>query len=264
MIPGLRRPGLGLASGGADGASETLFQKVLTLSQGRPVFTADRYVPDPVNTTKVAAFIDWNDASHRLAQATPAQQVALPLPHPDFAGARCATFSAHVYQSTRSPAQWAFFHDGQSVECWLVFTPTANTAETFLGTTDVFTTPGALVHYNGANVALYLASGVASINGASIGVIGVGVPSYLDIRMQISASPDWETRRKGTSIGAGDYIAPPAAGAAKFPLILGASTPALSLPAAMRWAALAFTPALAAADRATVREWIAHDYGIAP
>ena len=93
--------------------TRSLFEAILRNAAGKPVFTADYYAVDGV-TGKVAAFIDWNDSSHTLAQSTSALQVNLPTVDSRFAGALTitATQANTRYVSSRAASSWRFLHDG--------------------------------------------------------------------------------------------------------------------------------------------------------
>lgn len=107
------------------GRRTNLFHQILVLAATRPVFTADYYAVDGV-TGKVASFIDWNDATHLLAQSSSLLQVALPAAHADYAGKLCATFTgAERYVSNRAGASWNYLSNGTSMSVHAVCTPTA-------------------------------------------------------------------------------------------------------------------------------------------
>lgn len=240
----------------------TLFQRVLTLSAGRPVFTANYYAVDGVSG-KVSGFIDWNDATHVLAQATSANQVAIPTPHADFSGQLCGVFTAHAYQSNRAVASWIFAHDGISCERVEVFTPTsANPVPQVVSTTVwAAVAAGAQLYYTGAgafNHSIYTsAAGVAAIN-APFGAATVNVPRYLSQRHKAADTPDYELRQNGALVASGAYSTAPTATNPEVPFTLGCNNFAtVSNPAPMRWRAEAFFPALDAGGRAVVDAWCA-------
>lgn len=84
------------------------------LPAGSSWFDADNYTVDGVSG-KTAAFIDRLDASHVLAQATAANQVAVPAADAGMKGRRSATFTGvdgQRYQSNRATALWNYFNAG--------------------------------------------------------------------------------------------------------------------------------------------------------
>lgn len=244
-----------------ESAGKTLFDRVLALTAGRPLFTADYYAIDGVSG-KVSGFIDWNDASHVLAQSTSANQVALPAAHADFSGKLCATFSAHGYQSNRAASTWVFANDGISCERVEVLTPTSAVGINVISTTVwAGISAGAQLYYTGAgafNHAVYTsAAGVTAFN-APFGAATINVMRYLSMRHQLSATPDYELRQNGVLAVFGPYATPPTATTPEAPFTLGCNDFAtISNPAPMRWRCAAFFPALDAGARTIVDAWCA-------
>ena len=245
-----------------------LFQEVLALAAGRPVFTADNYIVDGVSG-RVRAFVDWNDPTHQLVQTSAALQVPVPAPHADFGGALCASFTgAQAYQSNRGAGAWAFAHDGVSCERLDVFVPTSGSggAANVVATTVIAgNNPGSQIYYTaGATIHHYLGSaGGAPVNAASIGNGPASVPTYTMARHEAAAANQYQLRQRRTLIGQGAFAFPPTPAAAQTPLTLGANgLPALQFPANVRWPACCFFPALSPAQRATVEAWLAQAYGI--
>jgi FAD/FMN-containing dehydrogenase len=242
------------------GLSQTLFQRVLALSAGRPIFTANYYAVDGVSG-KVSAFVDWNDPTHVLAQTTSANQVAIPAAHADFSNQLCGTFTAHAYQSNRAVAQWIFAHDGVSCERVEVLTPTSAVAVPQVVSTTVWAAvaAGAQLYYTGGgawNHSIYTsAAGISAIN-SPFGAATVNVPRYLSARHKAADTPDWELRQNGALVASGAYSVAPTATDPEVPFTLGCNNFAtVSNPAPMRWRAAAFFPALDAAGRAIVDAW---------
>jgi hypothetical protein len=237
-----------------------LFAEVLTLAAGRPVFTADNFIDVG---GKVAGFIDWNDPSHVLAQAASARQVATPLPHADFVGALCASFTAaQNYVSTRPTSQWVTEHDGVSSEMVIALTPTGAPVVFFQATAANASVAGVHLFHDGTlRHHLSNSSGGESIPSVSAGVTAVGTPVYLDIRHCAAEVPQWVVRNRGAVMSSGPYGAPPSAGPSSIPCELGARAGAFFCD--MRWTALAFFPALNDTQRATVQQWMQAEYGIA-
>jgi hypothetical protein len=240
-----------------------LFAQVLALSGGRPIFTADRYTVDGVSG-KTAAFVDWSDSARTLAQATSAQQVALPASHASFSGSLCATFAGgQWYDSNQAAAFWDYMVDGAGVTSILVSEPTS--AVGFQGyATTAFSgiNPGYFLYGNAGdpNLAIYGASGVAVVS-SSFGA-GALAPYVLTIEHGTSRTPDWSAKRTGTAAATGAYGA--AVGSpTESTLRLGAYGNG-SNPASMRWRALLTFPLLTSAQLAIVHAWIQADTGLAP
>ncbi len=237
-----------------------LFAEVLTLSAGRPVFTADNYIEV---AGKVVGFVDWNDPTHVLMQASSAAQVAVPLPHADFAGALCASFTgAQSYVSNRPTSQWVTEHDGVSSEVFFALSPTAASLAFFMATAANAGAAGFHL-YNDSTYRHFLSndSGGAVINTAPAGTPSVGVATYVDIRHRAADAAQYVIRHRGTLTAQDQYTAPPSPGPASIPCELGARNGALF--SSMRWPALGFFPALDDAQRAIVQQWILQAYGIA-
>lgn len=244
---------------GQAGTSLSLFEQVLALAQGRPVFTADSCA---VVGGKVVAFIDWNDASHALTQGTSANQVATPVAHADFSGQLCATFVAHAYQSGRPAAQWQFASNGISCERVEVFTPTSGAGVNVISTTVMLALgAGSQLYYTGGGVfhhSVYTsAPGVKAVD-QDFGAATINVMRYLSVRHKLADTPDYELRQNGALDASGAYLTPPTATTPEEPYTLGCNDFAtVSNPAPMRWRAAAFFPALDVAGRATVDAWCA-------
>jgi hypothetical protein len=243
--------------------ARTPFQQVLALAAGRPVFTADYYAVDGVSG-KVASFIDWNDPSHTLAQATSANQVALPAAHADFGGKLCATFTGvERYPSVRTAGQFSYISDGTGFESFDVVTFTSFPAQQCTWGAQVFPGCQHAVSAAGGYVAgVYNASAqvVATTSG---GTVSAGVPTYLNLSHGTAKSPQWEKRVKGTVGASGAYVNPPS-GAPANSLVLGSLLSGGSQPAFMRFRSLMFFPVLSTSQRTQVQQYIQADTGIAP
>jgi hypothetical protein len=248
------------AAGGGS-APLSLFEQVLALSAGRPVFTADKYTVDGVSG-RVRAFVDWNDPTHLLEQTAAAQQVPLPVPHADFAGALCTTSNADaVYASNRPASAFNYTADGVSFESVRVISPFA----TGLGVIDVTATQGG---HGGYQVFLdpnphgrLLASTGVFPGDAVGGSAPAGVPTYFSFRVEAAAANQLELRQKATLVSSGIFSAAPA-GPATLPLCLLSNGPAVSYAYPGRWVALLHFPALTPAQRLIVETWIYETYGI--
>jgi len=243
-------------------APPSLFQQVLALSAGRPVFTADKYVVDGVSG-RVRGFVDWNDPTHTLEQATSANQVLVPGSSAAFNGAAVAAFpGTAVYGSTRPPSAWAFAHDGASCEYVIVFKQSVVAGVQAIAVTTP-APPGFQAYCDGASL------GVDVLNGAGAGVVPVTLvaatgaqATYLDMRTEAAGSPQWEARVRGVVGASGAYGAAVSGTAPGAALQVGAVNAALAAPFFGDIAAVLFFPALTPAQRLIVETWIYETYGI--
>lgn len=97
----------------------SLFDQVLALSRGYPIFTADRYTVDGVSG-KVAALVDWNDSTHLLQQGTSGNQVPVPSPNALLQNRTAFAFTGTcTYDSNRSSSAWQFMIDGSGCEIYV-------------------------------------------------------------------------------------------------------------------------------------------------
>lgn len=251
----------------------TALQRVMALSAGLPQFFASRYNVDGVSG-EVASFIDANDPTHLLVQPTDTRQVALPAAHADFGGELCATTTGNeAYQSNRSTAYWFAIAAGANVETFRVFTPLAGAGTRVLDATSfVGTSNGHQFYYDpAANVTASLnRTGGGSqdvMTPQSLGATGVDVPTYASLRFRNPGDANqFECRRKGSLAASGAYAnAPGVGGVSNVPLTLFSNGyPAPSLGAVCRWVYWGMFPALTAAQRSVVHDWIAEWFGIAP
>lgn len=262
---GLHRQRLGAGAAGPGGGAPSLFQQVLALAAGRPVFTADNHVVDG-GTGKTRAFVDWNDATHVMSQPVAAQQVALPAAHADFAGALCATFSsAQWYQSTRLPASMPWLVDGSGVVAIDVFTPTSVAGvQVWLSCGFTGVVPAMLTYVNAGAlvVALYRAGG-ASIPPNPIGAVTVA-PRILQVEHGVSRSPQWYVKQTGAVAVTGAYTTAPTAGSIPESPLRLCTLANNDFPASMRWRSRSFFPLLTPTQLAIVHAWILQDCGLTP
>lgn len=235
----------------------SLFHSVLGLAAGRPVFTADRYLSDS-STGKTAAFVDWCDPTHVLAQSTGARQAAIPAAHADYGGSLCASFAGgQFYVSSRAAAKWDFVHNGASCETFFVLTPLDAAATAVLYATRTGAS-GAQVYTAGGSYTYFVQASSGGIAATPFGTATNGVPTFTAVR---HAEPPYEVRLKGTVGASGN--ASPSNEASDSPLQLGGLSNATFM-STMRWALIGFFPALTTNQRATVHAWIQQRTGIAP
>lgn len=208
------------------------FNYLLALAQGRPVFTADYYAVDGVSG-KVASFIDWNDFSHLLVQATSGNQVAIPAVHADFAGKLCADFTgAQRYVSNRPTASWLYLSDGSSMSVLTVCTPTAT--NTRLCSTRNSANGFLLGIQAGPSWLAFISGGPGPGFGRAL-----NLPSMWAFRFTDGGgTPEYTAKVTGFTALVGDSTTP-TAGPPAGPLVLG-SNPDASLPFVGRVAYLSF------------------------
>jgi hypothetical protein len=229
-------------------------------------WTFDRYNVDGVSG-KLGSLIGWKDATHLLAQATSANQVAVPATHSDFAGRACGTFSgAEYYVSNKAASARNNAHNGTGEEWVLVFTPTTIGADHRpLATRTTGVTIG---------TTMALASGVPTMfvsNGAAIfmnfgggGALSANVPIYMSISYVEGRSPDEAVIfRKGTQVAQATNATAPTASDAAFALSLGATAAGGQGLVGRIAAAMLFQP-LNANTRALMQTWIRIAFGLAP
>jgi hypothetical protein len=243
-------------------APPSLFEQVLALSAGRPVFTADKYALDGVSG-RVRSWIDWNNPAHVLDQATSAAQVPVPAPHADFGGAVCAAHAGLPPYEGNLPGAADFMHDGTGGACVMVFTPTGATDAVLVATRE----NGRgfmIVRFSGPVLRSYVttATDALVINASTPGgTTPIDAPTYIDFSFALSAAPDSTTRVKGAALVTQDAALAPEAGASARRILLGGFPGGFFTN--MRWTALLFFPPLTPAQRTIVQDWIEAAYGLA-
>lgn len=243
----------------------SLFSLVLALAASRPVFTADYYAIDGVSG-KVASFIDWNDPTHTLAQATSANQVALPAPSASFNGRYVVTFATTMfYTSNRAASTWTFLHDGTGMDEFAVFRATAMSP----GASMIAGTQTGSTNYQSLYLTTTGATASMNINNAAGSAIGVGdqaIPALGTstwLRATVLAGAgNTKLYDKGTQRFSGT-VSSPSGGAPPTSLVLG-KLPGGAAAYLGDLRSLLFAPALSASAAAVVASWIQQDTGIAP
>lgn len=252
--------------GGVSG--KTLFQIVLALAAGRPVFTADYYAVDGVSG-KVASFIDWNDATHTLAQATSASQVALPAAHADFANRLCATFSgAQYYVSNRAATTWSAGHNGTGETYWMTCTPLAGGAtQRPLATRTGGSSVGWSLGWDSGTTINYAVGNGTSliVNANSETLAPLSTPLYFEIGyLEGAPTPEAAVRKKSAVSANADSSAAPSAAAPAATLSLGGFAAGTVL-ASLLFRELVAMPYPSAAQRIFMQNnYQLQTYGIAP
>ena len=271
MPLGLRRLRVRLAASprgaGLDApAPPSLFEQVLELSQGRPVFTADHYVPQEVEGgTNVRRFTDWNNSANYLQQTSFANQVAAPAPSALFNGALVCTFdrSKPNFYTANSSNLVNFMHDGTggTMVCVGRLLDGANIG-TIVGTRDQTGRGFSLVGFPSTTMHFYVLTSTDQFV-LQIQHNGVPpVPAYADLTFDAAAPVVGTMRIKGTVVAQqASTGAVPQAGPSSQPLRLGTDT---GNHTSMLWHSLLFFPPLTSEGRSTVQQWIQSVTGIAP
>lgn len=248
---------------GFGSSMRSLFGMVLALSAGRPVFTADYYAIDGVSG-KVASFIDWNDPTHTLAQATSANQVAIPATHANYAGKLCVTFTgSEWYVSSRPASYYAPWHDGSGGGSWATLSPTEVSTTYYVCSTFSSAAPGFGMAWNVNHSVLVRQSGTNNTIVASSNVTpALNTPVLYRFSYTEGASPEWRIKTTGGVEVTGNSALAPGSGAAEQTLVFGARAAAVA-PAKGRVRHLILTPDLTAGGRTTMEQYIAADCGVA-
>jgi hypothetical protein len=246
----------------------TQFGDVLRLVNNRPVFTADYYAVDGVSG-KVASFIDWNDATHTLAQASSGSQVAIPAVHADFNGKLCATFTgAEQYTSNRAAPSWAFRHQGISSEEFCVITPTGVSGIGGLHDTSATATTFGTYTFVGFATSTWRAAvlnAAGSVALSDVGAVAIGTPTYLGLAAYGAGGlADSKFTKFVKSVStAMTTAAAPSALTSNLPLTLG-SRVATTQRFIGRWRASLFSYCLGPDERTAMYSWIQQDTAITP
>lgn len=225
-------------------------------------FEADSYTVDGISGN-VAAFVDKNDPTHLLQQATAIRQVAIPATHADFGGKVCANFSTAVYQSSRAASTWNYLHNGP-MTLVVVMTPVTPAGTQIIVETDAGGTSGLSVFLAAAPAYqqfLYRGGvgGAAPLNIAAV----AGTPGYFEQYIEDASSPQRSIKRNGQAAVTG-AIAGGVAGVAGQTLTLG-GRPAGTNTMVARWRALySFQRRLSTNELSILRNYIQADTGLTP
>lgn len=235
----------------------TPFDTVLALST--IVFTADRYVYDPVNND-VESWVDWKNPSNLMRQTDQTKRCAVPAPYAGFNGrARAVCTGGEYYPSNQLAAYWSILSNGSSRSVFAIYEPTA-------ANNRLFSTRNASVGYlfginNPTNHLTFV--------GAPAVVLGPGVSAPLSVPRMYSyrytegaATPEFSHKVTGFAAVTGDSSAAPSAGSPDGTAMLFAN-PDTTLPFVGGWAALVIAPDLGAADTARMQAALTAYYGVA-
>jgi hypothetical protein len=260
---GTRRTNRGASGGVAPLVAQ--FSAVKKVFAGGSIFTTDYYALDGV-TGKVAAFIDFLDPTHTVAQGTSANQVPAPLADAGLNGQRSATWSAtQFYTSTRAASSWRYTHDGTGCTVFSVFVPTSLASTSALVSTKSGAATGFVFYVSTSpSYSLNVFNTTNTVISPAGGTPVVGTPAILSFTYSETDSPSkYFLRRGNTQLAAGNSSFTPASGDPTSTLILGA-TPGGGSPGRYRWACTFMVPrVITAAERATVHTYIQNKYGVA-
>lgn len=245
-----------------------MFTELLRLAAGKPVFTADYYILDPVSG-KVLAFVDWNDPTHLVVQTDSTKQVRPPQPSALFAGRLAVqpTAAGTFYISNRVINTWRYLHDGTGCSMLHVFARTGSpTGVQVLSATarNNAAVTGHNIYTSGDTVPRILTR-----NGATTVIIGGALAagtagSYISYDYQ-TAAVECAIHLKSARYAKTEDSAP-AAGDPDRALVLlnGETSSGSDFWWQGQWAATAATRLWSASTRARWQEYIRAAYGIAP
>lgn len=230
------------------------------LCAGRPMFTADYYVVDGV-TGKVAAFVDWNDPTHLLAQSTSSKQCELPVRHVDFNWQFCiALAAAQRYTSNRGATAHDYLQNGPSEFASILTSTVSGVTQLIWGNANPGITSGAsLLIDDGGPLRHHLnrTGGSAQLDQT----ITTGTPYYAYGYVDAGASPQRSLKVSGGTAATGAMPGTDATGSTA--LTFGGTVSDLLLLSARVAVLMHITPILSAVQRAQRAEWAAI-YGRAP
>ncbi len=235
-------------------------------------FDASNYTVDGVSG-KVASFVDRNDATHSLVQATSGNQVAIPTSNASFNNAPTASFvlsSVNYYVSNRALTAWRFLHNGAG--CTVVWVGAKKAAvgnQALYGSINQSVSggngPGVEVYTfdTSSNVRSYTGTnGGAVFNGLVTGGLALSTPTYL---VTTYGSPNFAVYAKSTSAASGTQSISPVATNPSSVLTLGAASSVGQLPSTQDWRALyVFARVLNSTQLATVGAYIQLQTSIIP
>lgn len=234
---------------------------------GGRFFLAHRYSTD-VGTGKTASF-DCMISGKKFAQATSAQQPALPSSDAAVQGRLGATFAGSQWlDSDDAASYWKPLHDGSGSTWYELFKPTA-VSVLLLHSTRVFAATTEIGHASYINNAVNFFSlesnGTVEALSLSGGSPVVGTPTYLSQKFATASTPDGDLRQKSTSVSSGNAGALSSANP-DGSLRLGAGiAPNNRLPLQAVWYGFFYVPrVISAAEDAVIQNFIRTWFGIQP
>ena len=202
-----RRTGGRGARGGSTNRLRFLDTQVRNVAYSR--FGAEWYTVDGVSG-KVASWTERSlhpsgilsiDASHKMEQATSAQQCAIPTADSLFNGRVSAAFADQRYTSHASASAWRCLHDGTGCAVYNVLSYSNLTgAKYVLATTSGGTAVGFNTGTSGAALAAAVLNVGAVIGAPSGGTLTTSTAYYTRYRYEENVSPEIDIFAKTTSM----------------------------------------------------------------
>jgi hypothetical protein len=232
---------------------------------------ADTYTLDGVSG-KVASFDERSTlatgigSSHKLTQATSAQQCAVPAALSTVRGRMAATFLDQRYSSNAVVSTFTFMHDGPTgCTVYNMWQPDTVTGSDYLLTTAFSgTSRGYATGRSSATAVLFIGNGTASCVNINGGTVAIGTPIYTRTRLDAAQNPDADIFI-GTA-SAATKATPDAAyssGDATATLMLGNRVSLVNAPFIGKWMeTLIFKGAYDAAVDQLVRDYFTAYYGV--
>lgn len=206
-------------------------------------------------------------ADHVFAQATSANQNAVPVADAALRGQLSATFSTTFYDSSAPATNWKFIHSGAGYESFVVFVPTAFATNYLLFGTTATAANGILCFVadaSGYQDQTYGAAGIISPAVAGAGVFSNGVGTYINSSyLEGGGSPEFVRRIRTAVVRTGDSSGAPSSSDSAYTLRVGAVPNVDTIPFVGRWATqLIFNRVLTSTERSVVQEYFAVKYGL--
>jgi hypothetical protein len=242
-------------------SGRTLFQQVLALSAGRPIFLASGHITLS-GTGDVLSVHDWNDDAHVLTQADTAKQCDPPAASANYNNQLVLIFTgAEYYDSNRPASDWQYLTGGEGYDFWgVVERPTDGTRCVWTLSWSSGNERNAL-YLATANFLTRVTSGGVSRFALTCVVPAAGTPTRLhcaydeaaipEVRLQANSLTLATTTTAGstsasaaTTFRLGDFVT----GGGRFVGAIGAAT---------------FYPTLSTPQRDTVKQYIQQTFGIA-
>jgi hypothetical protein len=217
-----------------------LFERALDIYAYGFAFTGSRYELDGVSG-KVLRFVDWLDPTHYLAQATSANQCAVPAATAAVRNALTAAFDSNpFYVSTRAAAEYSYLHN--ETDSSLIFGGiNGSTAGTryMVATRDASGTSGvdigmSLSRNTTPNNAYNVRNDTSTSISSAFASAALNEVFYLDVGYS-NRSTKWRAYKRRTLGGSGDPTGAPSTAAPSGSLTLGARAGAGSATAANRF-----------------------------
>ena len=227
-------------------------------------FRGDSYV---AAGGKVTAWVDKMDASHTLAQATPANQVNTPTADAALNNQLSATFvgavSTFSYLSSKAASAWAFLHNGLGAETFMTYVPVAPSGSSVVAwsTYSVSATgPGARFTAT-TGTAFGLNNGAATYGTTSNAAVNTdGIGTYVGWAFKQADAPNNLTWTKAVAGATNAFVTVPSAADPAMALTLGAND---GLGVSMRFGdLLVFNRRVTEPERAIIQAYMLERYAL--